>query len=75
MDKLFAISIVSLFSLLILNITIIVKKDIEQTKKKELNQKIENSIIQPNNFIKEDKNTNREKKVLHNLRKKRIWFA
>jgi len=45
MEKTFIISLIGLFSLLIFNLSVIVKKDIEQTKKEELNQRIDNSII------------------------------
>ena len=50
MNKTFIISVIGLFSLLIFNLTVIVKKDIEDTKREELNQKIENSIIHRNHI-------------------------
>jgi len=76
MEKLFAISIIGLFSLLVLNVSVIVKNDIEENEKEELNQKIENSIIQPNNFIRIDtEKEKQEKEIDHKLIKRKTIFA
>lgn len=48
MEKAFIVSLVFVFSLLFLNVGIIIKKDIQENEKEEFNQKIENSIYQPN---------------------------
>jgi hypothetical protein len=76
MDRLFTISVIFLFSFLILNTIFIVKEDIEENERKELNQKIENSIIQPiNKFRIETLKTKQEKEIDHKLIERKVIFA
>jgi len=76
MEKAFIVSLVFVFSLLFLNVGIIVKKDIQDNKKEEFNQKIENSIYQPHktydlNSIK----AQREKQINRKLLKQKSKMA
>lgn len=72
MEKAFIVSLVFVFSLLFLNVGIIVKKDMQKNKKEELNQKIENSIYQPiNNYNFKSIKAQRENDLNHKLLKQK----
>ena len=76
MEKAFIVSLVFVFSLLFLNVGIIVKKDLQENKKEELNQKIENSIYQPvKTYNLKSIKVQREKELNHKLLKQKSKLA
>jgi len=76
MEKAFIVSLVFVFSMLFINVSIIIKKDIQENKKEELNQKIENSIYQPyKDYNIKSIKAQKEKEVSHKLLKQKSKLA